>query len=133
MHAQESCQVTPLPHGFVDAVRHFLDLVPFADVGFDFGLDPSADFVAESGMGFVEVWGVVLSIQKLAYVSYDAMQFPSTFIVSKTWEDIHLDTKLGPQRESNLQKDPMDPPAQQSHQAQEQQHHSQLQASQPPF
>jgi len=40
----------------------FLALVPLVDIGLDLGLDPLANFVTESGMGFVEVGrGVLLN------------------------------------------------------------------------
>lgn len=58
--AEETGEVAALAHLLVDVGGDLLLLVPFGDVGLDFGLYPLADFGAEGGVGLVEVGGVVL-------------------------------------------------------------------------
>jgi hypothetical protein len=60
MHPQETGEVAAGPHLLVDLIRNLLRLVPLADIRFDVLGYPGADFVAEGGVGFVEVGGVVL-------------------------------------------------------------------------
>jgi hypothetical protein len=68
MHSQQSSQVAFLTHGFVDVVWDLASFVPFANIGLDLGLDPSAYFVAQGGMAFVEVRGMILFDGRLVMI-----------------------------------------------------------------
>ena len=60
MHTEETSKISPLAHLLVDFFGDSLGFVPFVEVRLDFILHPCADFIAESGVGFVVVWGMVL-------------------------------------------------------------------------
>jgi hypothetical protein len=59
LDAHQTSEVAARAHGFVDLIGDEFRLVPFRDVWLDCGVNPRTDFVAEGGMGGVEVGGVV--------------------------------------------------------------------------
>lgn len=85
LDTKQASQVAAFTHLLVDLVGHFLVLVPFGDIGFDFGLDPFADFSAEGFVGLVEVGRVVLQ-----HISSRPIQTYQT-------QNLHHGTKQDPQ------------------------------------
>jgi hypothetical protein len=57
LDTQQTGQVATLTHLLVDALWNLLALIPLGDIGLDLGIDPFADFLAESGVRVVEVRG----------------------------------------------------------------------------
>lgn len=88
VQAHQTSQVTFLAHLLVDLGWDVSGFVPFCNVGFDLLVHPFADFVAESCVGQIVVWRVVL------YRSVSLLPCSTNSV------DLRHDTTMDPNRES---------------------------------